>query len=267
MQTTRHILNIFLASPTDVNEERAMADEVVNSINKSIGRSLEWQIDLHKWEDTAPGIGRPQAKINSMVDGCDLFIGLLWKRWGQPSGEYSSGFEEEFERARARYKKDNTPEMWLVFKSIDPILLNDPGPHIQKILEFRKLQEQSREVLFKPVIDANDWKFKLHEWLVAHLVSLAVPLREAEQQPSAVPDFESPDATTIESASGEAHERAVPQQLKVLSALLNKTLQNGDLEFSYTDENPLKELDVARLFLFSTDINVSQVYERCFWHT
>ena len=91
MQTTRRVLNVFLASPADVAKERAVAEEVVASINKLAGRRLGWHIELHKWEDTAPGFGRPQALINPMVDECDLFVGLLWERWGQPSGEHSSG--------------------------------------------------------------------------------------------------------------------------------------------------------------------------------
>src|ERR1035438_5031378 len=106
MQTTRRVLNVFLASPTDVAKERAVAEEVVATVNKLIGRHLGWHIELQRWEDTVPGFGRPQALINPMVDECDLFVGLLWERWGQPSGEHSSGFEEEFERARERRKRN-----------------------------------------------------------------------------------------------------------------------------------------------------------------
>ena len=64
MWKNRRILNVFLASPTDVAEERALAEEAVTHINKIIGESLGWQIDLHKWEDTRPGFGRPQEIIS-----------------------------------------------------------------------------------------------------------------------------------------------------------------------------------------------------------
>lgn len=252
MEKTRHVLNVFLASPSDVNEERMLAEEVANSINKSAGRFLGWHIDLHRWEDTAPGIGRPQARINPMVDECDLFIGLLWERWGQPSGKYSSGFEEEFERARSRYKSENKPEIWLVFKEINPNSLKDPGDHLKKVIEFRKLQEDLREVLFKYVRDANDWKFKLYEWLLGYLLSLSSSVQAAEQQTAtAVPAFNSPDAAAIESAAGEADQPTTPQQLKELASLLNRTLQSGQLDFSSSEQNPLRELDVVRLFLLS----------------
>src|SRR3954470_18165980 len=106
MQTTRQILSVFLASPSDVTEERKATQEVVDTINSTVSRDLGWSIDLLVWENTSPGYGRPQELINPLVDVCGLFIGLLWERWGQPSGEHTSGFEEEFERARKRRKSE-----------------------------------------------------------------------------------------------------------------------------------------------------------------
>src|SRR5579863_6563744 len=114
----RRILNVFLSSPSDVADERGIAEEVVAGINKTIGRRLGWHVDLFKWEDTSPGFGRPQSKINNAVDNCHLFIGLLHERWGQPTGGFSSGFEEEYERARDRRKNQGEPEIWLFFKAV-----------------------------------------------------------------------------------------------------------------------------------------------------
>jgi len=82
MPTSRQIYNIFLASPNDVAEERAALEDIVHGINRIYGPQLRWQIELHKWEDIPPGFGRPQEIINKTVDDCELFIGLLWKRWG-----------------------------------------------------------------------------------------------------------------------------------------------------------------------------------------
>src|ERR1035438_4525051 len=137
MYTTRRVLNVFLATPGDVAKERSLAEEVVASVNSLTGPRLVCHIELSKWEDMIPGFGRPQALINPMVDECDLFVGLLWERWGQPSGVHSSGFEEEFERARQRRKRDGAPEVWLVFKDVDPAKLHDPGEQLKKVVEFR----------------------------------------------------------------------------------------------------------------------------------
>jgi hypothetical protein len=110
------ILKVFLASPGDVKLERVAAEELVNEMNKYL-RALGWQIALYMWEDVVPGFGRPQEIINASVDECDVFLGLLWEKWGQQTGKYSSGFEEEFERALKRRKDSGQPEIWLVFKA------------------------------------------------------------------------------------------------------------------------------------------------------
>ena len=95
----RQILTVFLASPSDLIEERKVARKVVEKINRIVSH-IGWHIDLRGWEDTLPNSGRPQAHINKDVESCDLFIGMLWERWGSSTGQYSSGFEEEFELAK-----------------------------------------------------------------------------------------------------------------------------------------------------------------------
>jgi hypothetical protein len=144
VQESRRVLRVFLASPNDVAAESAIADDVVSSVNRKIGRQIGWEIDLYKWEDQAPGFGRPQEIINEMLDGCGLFIGLLWKWWGQETGTHSSGFEEEFERARARRKAKGEPELWLFFKAVDAESRKDLGPQLTKVLEFRASQTNLR---------------------------------------------------------------------------------------------------------------------------
>src|SRR5688500_5287070 len=99
---SRKILTIFVASPGELTAERQILRYVVEQINLTVARALGWHVDLLGWEDTLPGIGRPQSKINPDVDRCDLFVGILWQRWGSQTGVYSSGFEEEFERAKTR---------------------------------------------------------------------------------------------------------------------------------------------------------------------
>ncbi len=92
--------NIFLASPSDLQVERKRAKQAVEFVNSASGRALDWHINLLGWEDTLPGVGRPQHLINEEVDRCHLFVGMLWQRWGEPpaAGGYTSGFEEEFKR-------------------------------------------------------------------------------------------------------------------------------------------------------------------------
>ena len=79
-------------------------------------------------ENALPGKGRPQELINEDVNSCDLFVLLLWRRWGTPSGKYSSGTEEEFELARQLSEANKgKPAIWLYFKKVPDEMLAEPG--------------------------------------------------------------------------------------------------------------------------------------------
>lgn len=80
---TRTSITIFLSSPGDLPDERRIAKVVVDDVNQHVGRKLGFHIELVGWEDTLPGVGRPQALINREVETCHLFLGLLWQRWAR----------------------------------------------------------------------------------------------------------------------------------------------------------------------------------------
>ena len=152
MSSTRKILRAFLASPGDLQEERKAVDGVITEFNKSWADTLGYQIELLGWEDTVAGFGRPQHLINPEVDRCDLFIGLIWERWGTPpdkDSEFSSGFEEEFKRAMGRREHSKSPEIALFFKKISDGSMGDPGDNLKKVLEFRKRIMTERTLLFQ----------------------------------------------------------------------------------------------------------------------
>jgi histone H3/H4 len=252
--TSRKILKVFLASPSDVAAERSAAQDVVNNINTVVGRELGWLIELYMWEDTEPGYGRPQERINPMVDTCDLFIGLLWERWGQPTGTHGSGFEEEFERARNRRKNEPRPEIWLVFKHVDPGKLKDPGIQLTKVLEFKKAQAELREVLFKEVRDLEDWKAKLSFWFLTYLIKLASPLALNPPAESArpIPESDSSASDLEISLTSRNPQNIIPQQLVDLPSLLGRVIKSGQLEFSRGDASVLDEFDIVRFFLLAS---------------
>ena len=121
MDETFKLIRVFLASPGDLQDERRLANEAVEELNKGIAFHFGFRVELKGWEDTLSGSGRPQAIINQELDLCELFIGIMWKKWGTPpaiQGPYSSGFEEEFERSSVRLKETGQPEMAMYFKEI-----------------------------------------------------------------------------------------------------------------------------------------------------
>ena len=159
MAGSRRFVKVFLASPGDLAEERKIAKTVVEDFNSQLAKALGYQIELVGWEDTLPGVGRPQAIINRDLDGCDLFVGMLWKRWGTPPGTeaYTSGFEEEFQRSMTRNSKEGRPQIHLLLKDLDAASLADPGDHLKKVIEFKKHVFAERKLVAGTFSDTRDF--------------------------------------------------------------------------------------------------------------
>jgi len=170
-QTVR-LLRVFLASPGDVKLERDKAREEILGL-----RSLAQKhgFDLHPlgWEtDVAPNAGRPQELINHLVRECDLFIGILWRRFGMPSGEAESGTLEEFNLARERFVKEGAPHIILYFREVHPDFLNDPGPQLQKVLDFKKQIDEGHLALYANYRDEEHFATLLRKHLTEWLLKL-----------------------------------------------------------------------------------------------
>lgn len=115
---------IFLASPSDVKEEREIVKKEIETYNR-IHSCDNIMLELLCWEDsTYPSFGDyPQDVVNSQIgDDYDVFIGILWARFGTPTLEYKSGTEEEFYRAYERYNNGDDVELMVYRKdeSISP---------------------------------------------------------------------------------------------------------------------------------------------------
>jgi hypothetical protein len=180
----RHVLTVFLASPSDLGEERRAAFASTVRVNRILGRTIGWQVDLLGWEDTLPGAGRPQGLINRDVDRCHLFVGMLWRRWGQATGEYSSGFEEELERAaERRARPGNAPEIWLFFKEIAAEHIEDPGEQLRLVLQFKERTYSEHRFLAKD-FTSDQWSDLFLEAVLRYVLELA---GQPTSEPSAAP--------------------------------------------------------------------------------
>jgi hypothetical protein len=109
------LIRLFLASPSDVSDERLAVRRIVGELNGSL-QPHGWRVELLGWEDRGPAGGRAQADINPDVERCDVFLGVLWRSWGTPTGAASSGFSEEWKLARDRFERTGSPDLWLYFK-------------------------------------------------------------------------------------------------------------------------------------------------------
>ncbi len=233
----RNVLTVFVASPGDVAEERKLARKAADAANRTL-RLFGWQIDLRGWEDTLPGYGRAQEKINADVRTCDLFIGLLHTRWGTPTGEFSSGFEEEYRLATELRRGGPGPEICLFFKRPPAAQLKDPGDQLKKVLDFRAGVEAAREVLFKEFRHVREWRQLFTELLIDHVVTVHIRPQDVSATRSSPPAA----LTRLESAELSTSATHTDSGLTAaLTAAREQQLSPGELDPRQT----------ARLYLFA----------------
>ncbi len=135
------ILSVFVASPNDVDEERNRLEDVIRELNKLWSRQIRIRLELIRWEtDAYPSFGEdPQSVINAQIpEDFDLFIGIMWYRFGTPTIREESGTVEEFRRAKDRFDADpDSLQIMIYFK-------DSPAPVSPTQLDADQLGKVSR---------------------------------------------------------------------------------------------------------------------------
>ncbi len=214
------LLKIFIASPGDVKLEREKAREEILSL-RPIAHKHGFDLQPVGWEtDAAPGTGRPQALINPLVRECDLFIGILYRRFGQHTGEAESGTLEEFNLARERHAKEHAPEIMLYFREVHPDFLADPGDQLKKVLAFKTQVEEGRLALYWQYRDPEHFAALLRqhvtEWLLKLVPAVADRPVSATATATEVPPL-SAFAEHLDYCRTELQKTARPLRLRTLS--------------------------------------------------
>ncbi len=158
---TANTYKIFLASPSDVGDERAMAREAIGKWNELhsekhgiVMQAIGW--DSHSYPSMAY---TPQEVINQQVlDDADLLIGIFWSRIGRPTEKHESGTVEEIHRHLSAEK----PTM--LFFSLEPIPESRRAPEqLEKLNQFKKEYKGKGLVSY---YQKNEFKDKIYEALV-----------------------------------------------------------------------------------------------------
>lgn len=243
-EITQKVIDVFLASPGDLNEERKIIKKAIDLANEIV-RDQGWRIELYGWEDTLPGCCRPQALINVDVDRCSLFIGMLSNRWGQSTGLFTSGFEEEFDRARKRNSETGLPEIWIFFKKIDPALLTDPGEQLKRVISFRGDLEQRKEIFFREfekTVDLNDSVLKFLLRYILKSPQKAPAINESQQAPE---KSDMKQLVNLDKAT-------VPKQLTELMEIATDAICSGKFSFSQFADLHDEQFNIIRLYLIAS---------------
>lgn len=92
------VIQVMIASPSDVETERSIVREVLYEWNDINCRKWEMALMPVGWEThSAPELGdRPQELLNKrLLKDCDILVGVFWTRIGTPTGKAPSGTIEE----------------------------------------------------------------------------------------------------------------------------------------------------------------------------
>ena len=116
-------------------------ESVTDDINRTASNAHPLRLELLKWETHArPGFGEDaQDVINQQIgDDYDIFLGIMWGRFGSPTPRAESGTEEEFNRALSRWKASpESVEIMFYFKNAG-IPPNEIEPEqIDKVQAFK----------------------------------------------------------------------------------------------------------------------------------
>lgn len=249
MTTSRKIVKVFLASPGDLQDERRAAKHVVDVFNKQWADYLGVHVELVGWEDTVSRFGRPQESINRDLDQCELFIGMMWKKWGSPPSDdrkYTSGFEEEFERSVKSRRTDQRPEISLLFKTIDPELLKDPGEELKKVLAFKTKIISERAVLFQSFSGALEFDDRVRDCITNYVQN--VQREEIEMRSDESQTVSSGQSDTTKAQSSQTSTPFSMEDTNFLRAFVES--KKRDLA-----ANPVSPVEVARFRLLGTTLS------------
>lgn len=159
-------LKVFVASPDDVKEERGSLEDIISRLNITWGATLGLRLNLIRWETNCwPGVSTDaQAHINDQIeDNYDIFIGIMWKRFGTPTPRAGSGTAEEFQRAYERHKRDpNKLRVMFYFKEAPPTSMSEIDPEQWAFVnEFRK-QLGEKGVIYWEFKDSREFESLLY---------------------------------------------------------------------------------------------------------
>lgn len=137
---TAEIYKCFIASPSDTQEERDICDKVFTELNETLGQQLNFRLESKKWEkDVRPSFNEDgQAVINSQIlNDYQIFIGMMWNKFGTKTKRAESGTEEEFLHAYNKYINQEDIEIMIYFNDA-PVNANSLDlVQLQKVRDFK----------------------------------------------------------------------------------------------------------------------------------
>jgi hypothetical protein len=188
-------LRVFIASPSELCEERDTASHVISEVSRIFGERFQLNVQPVRWETHAvPDVGDDvQDVLNRQIGEVDVLVGVMWRRFGTPTKRAGSGTGEEFERAYLLFKKYGRPKIMFYFRTT-PFYTSD----IPSITQFRKVAEFRRKLEKLGVLY---WTYKtpleFERNVREHLIRRILALLKQNGETSVVESFNYREARSI----------------------------------------------------------------------
>jgi threonine dehydratase len=106
------VIRLFVASPGDVADERDAVEQVARRVSKQLSQAA---IEVYRWEDGLPApVGDPPAEVEKRVpdfQDLDIFVLILWQRYGTVLPQGISATEVEFRKAWSASQASGRPKI------------------------------------------------------------------------------------------------------------------------------------------------------------
>ena len=222
MLDDKKYIRIFIGSPGDVDAEREIACKAISDVEEILKIFKDHYPDISipplraiGWEQVPSRVGLPNEIILERfpIEESDIFIFVLWKRFGSPPGtrrgdgsKYSSGTEEEFDKAYFQNRRNKTGRPFImVYQKKDEFSIANLKPkeigQYRKVVEFiENCQPNEKHPVLTRSFLSKDFEGLLRKNLLDTILNLSVlkednqKIKKEEAKPSLAEINQAPDS-------------------------------------------------------------------------
>lgn len=168
------IVKVFIGSPSDTINERNKISEIIEELNQTIGYNSDILVQSIMWENNVrPTIGLDgQDVINSQTQDYDIFVGMMWKKYGSPTPRAGSATDEEYTHALESFRSNgHCKDIIFMFSKMPFNSYEVEADQLAKVQTFRKRIEKDG-VLHKDYDSIDDFAKQLKVALFQSITKL-----------------------------------------------------------------------------------------------
>jgi hypothetical protein len=174
-------------------------------LNRTIAPAQGVTLEVVRWETHAtPDLGsRAQEVLNRQFGSFEIFVGIMWKRFGTPTATAGSGTEEEFRSARLAHSRGACKALLFYFCEAPSA---PPSSH-EEIEQLRRVVELRRELSQLGLVWTYTDRQRFADVVRPHLSRVLLGLRDRMDD---APPLDPALMQALRHSKSEMQARAVP---------------------------------------------------------